>query len=42
MVIIKAMNKGTLTSKINYQSIYQSDINNDLSNAAIQTMNEIK
>ena len=33
MVIIKAMNKGTLKGKINYQSDnYQSDISIDLSN----------
>ena len=33
MVIIKAMNKGTLEGKINYQSDnYQSDISIDLSN----------
>ena len=38
MVIIKTMDKSTLKSEINYQS----DINTDLSNIAIQTMHEIK
>ena len=41
MVIIKTMDKSTLKSKTNYQSNYQSDNNTDLSNTAIQTMNEI-
>ena len=43
MVIIKTMDKSTLKSKINYQTNnYQSGICTDLSNTAIQTMNEIK
>ena len=43
MVIIKTMNKSTLKGKINYQSDnYQRDICIDLSNTAIQTMNEEK
>ena len=42
MVIIKTMDNITLKSKINYQSSYQRDINTDLSDIAIQTMNEIK
>ena len=43
MVIIKTMNKSILKGKINYQSDnYQSNICIDLSNTAIQIINEIK
>ena len=43
MVIIKTMDEGTLKSKINYQSSYQSDILTlTCPISVIQTMNEIK
>ena len=39
VTLITAMDESTL---IGYQSNYQIDINTDLPNTAIQTMNEIK